>query len=108
MKIKNLFSGADGCAEREITDTLARFDGGRIERIVSLGQASPDGFWYDQSETEWVSVLAGSAKLEFEDTCITLSSGDFLTIPAHKRHRIKSSSSEPPCIWLCIFYTENK
>jgi cupin 2 domain-containing protein len=28
----------------------------RIERIVSEGHASPEGFWYDQSEHEWVLV----------------------------------------------------
>ena len=39
----------------------------RIERIVSLGQASPPGFWYDQAEGEWVLVLAGAARLRFAD-----------------------------------------
>ena len=26
----------------------------RIERIVSTGQASPAGFWYDQADDEFV------------------------------------------------------
>ena len=38
----------------------------RIERIVSTGQASPPGFWYDQDWAEWVLVLAGQAGLLIE------------------------------------------
>ncbi len=26
----------------------------RVERIVSIAQSSPEGFWYDQPEDEWV------------------------------------------------------
>jgi hypothetical protein len=39
----------------------------KIERIISQGQASPPGFWYDQAWNEWVIVLKGSATLQFED-----------------------------------------
>ena len=34
----------------EITDTLLLTGRVRIERIVSTGQSSPEGFWYDQPE----------------------------------------------------------
>ena len=29
----------------------------QIERIVSTGHASFDGFWYDRDEAEWVVVM---------------------------------------------------
>ena len=35
-------------------DELLRRPGCRIERIVSHGQASPPGFWYEQAWDEWV------------------------------------------------------
>jgi hypothetical protein len=45
----------------EVTDALVAAPGLRIERIVSLGQASRPGFWYDQPEAEWVLLLEGAA-----------------------------------------------
>ncbi|HOD43146.1 MAG TPA: hypothetical protein PKL57_21545, partial [Candidatus Wallbacteria bacterium] len=39
----------------------------RIERILSAGQASPEGFWYDQPENEWVLLVQGEARLAFDD-----------------------------------------
>ena len=86
----------------ELTEPLAE-GSARIERIVSWGQRSPDGFWYDQTEDEWVSVLAGHARLRFSDRELTLSAGDSLLIPAHRRHRVEETSADPPCVWLCVF-----
>ena len=58
--------------------------GPRIERIVSQGHASPEGFWYDQDEPEWVALLQGAAELEFEDgRRHSMGAGDWLAIPAH-------------------------
>ena len=49
----------------------------RIERIVSHGQASEPGFWYDQDENEWVLVVRGAACLEIEGHGeLTLGPGD--------------------------------
>ena len=58
----------------------------RIEWIVSQGHASPEGFWYDQDQHEWVVVLKGWAKLQFEDRMVEMKPGDFINIPAHKKH----------------------
>lgn len=75
----------------------------RIERIVSEGQVTPEGFWYDQPGDEWVVLLQGVANVEFEGSGSTsLSKGDYLFIPAHTRHRVTFTSSEPQCIWLAI------
>ena len=75
-------------AEEELTDLLAR-PGLRIERIVSTGQASPPGFWYDQAHDEWVILLSGAAGLAIDgETEMRLSPGDYVLLPAHTRHRV--------------------
>ncbi len=73
----------------------------RVEKIVSYGQVSPEGFWYDQPEDEWVSVLEGSAVLRAGEQLVHLSRGESFFLPAHLRHRVERTSS--PCIWLCVF-----
>ena len=45
----------DARAAEQVATLLIR-PGLRVERIVSLGQASPPGFWYEQTEGEWVLV----------------------------------------------------
>ena len=86
----------------ELTTMLAGSGSVRIERIVSAGQVSG---WYDQPETEFVALLEGNAAIEFEDgTAISLSKGDTLLIPPHRRHRVSYTSAAPPCVWLCVFY----
>ena len=79
----------------------------RIERIVSTGQASPPGFWYDQDWAEWVLVLSGSAGLQFEDEpdIRALRPGDFVHIPAHRRHRVEWTEADEPTIWLVLHYS---
>ncbi len=100
----NLFALPAGIHREEITDILWETDALRVERIVSCGQASPEGFWYDQEEDEWVSVLEGTGEVEFPDgTKARLGPGDTLFLPAHIRHRVSFTSREPPCVWLCVF-----
>jgi hypothetical protein len=50
----------------ELVQILVQRPNVRIERIVSIGQASPEGFWYDQNQVEFVVLLQGSAQLCFE------------------------------------------
>jgi cupin 2 domain-containing protein len=77
-----------------------------IERIVSHGQASPPGFWYDQDWAEWVLLIAGEAELEFEGETAPreLKPGDHLHIPAHARHRVARTHGRQPTIWLAVHY----
>lgn len=100
----NLFAGIPSDLPQELTEILLRRGGIRVERIVSQGHASPDGFWYDQQEHELVFVLRGSARLQFVDEVRELNSGDFVRIPAHCRHRVAWTSPDEPTIWLAIFY----
>ena len=78
----------------------------RIERIVSRGQASPPGFWYDQPEAEWVAVLAGAARLRFQDEAEArvLGPGDCLDIAPHRRHRVDWTDPSAATVWLAVFY----
>lgn len=92
-------------ASEEIT-TLLSSGTLRIERIVSHGQASPPGFWYDQPQAEWVTVLAGRADLRFEgeDATRRMERGDWLHIPAHRRHRVASTDPTQATIWLAVHH----
>jgi len=77
----------------------------RIERIVSKGQVSPAQGWYDQDEGEWVMVVAGRAILEFADGSIcNLSSGDYVNIPAHCKHKVSWTDPDHATIWLAVWY----
>jgi cupin 2 domain-containing protein len=102
----NLLRDVDAARAAEITDTLVDAAGVRIERIVSHGQASPAGFWYDQDEAEWVVVLAGAARLRFadEDELRSLGPGDWVHIAAHRRHRVEWTDPAQPTIWLAVFH----
>jgi cupin 2 domain-containing protein len=93
----NLFAGLPGKAAAEAVETLVRSPAVRIERIVSTGQASPPGFWYDEPLDEWVVVLAGSAGLLVagEDGPRTLRTGDHVHLPAHCRHRVEWTDGAP-------------
>lgn len=87
----------------EVCEVLHETSQIRIERIVSCGQCSEPGFWYDQEEDEWILLLCGEAKLRFDDQIVALGGGDSFLIPAHRRHRIESTGTDPKCIWLCVF-----
>ncbi len=103
----NLFrdTGAGGGGER--VDRLAGVGRVRVERIVSHGHRSPDGFWYDQEEAEWVALLAGAARIAFAGGReITLTPGDHLLIPAHTRHRVAWTDPAQATVWLAVFYPD--
>jgi cupin 2 domain-containing protein len=104
MPPSNLFAELPPRLPEELFTTLLDSASIRIERIVSHGQASPDGFWYDQPQHEWVVVLKGAARLRFEDEMIEMKPGDFVNIPAHKRHRVEWTTPDEPTVWLAVFY----
>ena len=100
----NLFEVPPTEAEQELVEALLERPGLRIERIVSIGQASPEGFWYDQADDEFVVLLSGSAVLRFEDgdRLQPMAPGDWIEIPAHVRHRVERTDLERPTIWLAV------
>ena len=102
----NLLRDIPDARAGEITEAVVGAPGVRIERIVSLGQASPSGFWYDQAETEWVLLLAGAALLRFADEpeARLIGPGDCVEIAAHRRHRVEWTDPAQPTVWLAVFY----
>lgn len=100
----NLMEDWPGNLPRELVSTLVADANTRIERIVSLGHASPEGFWYDQDEHEWVLVLRGAARLQFAEETIELGPGDYVNIPAHRKHRVAWTTPSEHTVWLAVFY----
>ena len=100
----NLLTGLPTRQAEEQIERLVGRPGFRIERIVSTGQASPAGFWYDQPDDEFVVVLAGAARLRLEegDRSLDLKPGDWVEIPAHSRHRVEWTQADPPTVWLAV------
>jgi cupin 2 domain-containing protein len=85
----------------ETFDTLLESGGVKIERIVSHSAASPEEFWYDQEQDEWVVVLEGEATLRLHpDETIHLKKGDHLFIPRHRQHRVERTSDRT--LWLAV------
>ncbi len=101
----NLLADLPGGSSEQFTELLSR-PGIRIERIVSRGQASPPGFWYDQPQGEWVLLLEGEARLVFEDEAQArlLRRGDFVDIVPHRRHRVEYTHPSATTVWLAVHY----
>lgn len=104
----NLFSDIPANLPGELFTTLLEAADVRIERIVSHGHASPEGYWYDQDRYEWVVLLKGAARLRFEDETIELKPGDFVNILAHRKHRVEWTTPDEPTIWLAVHYGGDK
>jgi cupin 2 domain-containing protein len=88
----------------EAVDLLVERPGLRIERMVSTGQTTPKGHWYDQETDEWVLVVADAARLriEGEQSDRALGEGDWILLPTHCRHRVTWTRAEPPTVWLAV------
>jgi cupin 2 domain-containing protein len=90
----------------ESVEVLLRTPHVRLERIHSCGASSPPGFWYDQSEAEWVCLIQGQARLQFADepSARQLQAGDNLWISPGRRHRVLATDPAPGTIWLALFW----
>jgi cupin 2 domain-containing protein len=102
----NLLDGIPTDVAEEMFTMIRQTHDIRIERIVSQGQASPPGVWYDQDENEWVIVIEGSAAVQFagDSEPVVLQRGSYLNIPAHKRHRVAWTDPNQKTVWLAIHY----
>jgi cupin 2 domain-containing protein len=92
----------------ELVEILMEAPGLRLERIVSTGQATTEGDWYDQAWDEFVVLVSGAARLriEGEDEDRTLESGDWILLPAHCRHRVTWTQTAPPSVWLAMHFED--
>jgi len=106
MKFGNIFSGILDRVKDEIFEALLKTDHFALERIISSGQATPPGQWYDQPKDEWVILLKGSAGLLFEgqEDIMVLHPGDYVHILAHQRHRVEWTDGKQRTVWLALHY----
>lgn len=104
--IKNVFWDLPKMMIEEMSETLLDTQHFRLERIISSGQRTPSGEWYDQDSNEWVILLGGSASLLFEgETEVrAMRPGDYVHIPAHRRHRVEWTDPEQKTVWLALHY----
>ena len=100
MKKGNIYYPVVGSGQDELIIALLEREGFKLEQIISRGQGSAPGFWYDQEGDEWVLLARGEAELEFEEKSLSLKAGDYLLIPARVRHRVASCSQD--ALWLAL------
>ena len=106
MRIGNIFSLVPDDLPDELFEDIVAAGAVKIERIISGAHSSPPGFWYDQEKSEWVVLLRGSAGILFDgsDEAIVLKPGDWLNIPAHRKHRVEWTDPGEKTIWLAVHY----
>ena len=102
--LTNLLDDIPSRLPKELFQTLLTTPYIRIERIVSLGHSSLPGFWYDQAENEWILLIAGAARLRFDDETLEMRPGSFVNIAKHRPHRVEWTDPSQPTIWLAIYY----
>ncbi|TSA48199.1 MAG: cupin domain-containing protein [Deltaproteobacteria bacterium] len=106
ISVHNMFDGISPELPGEAVEEILRAETFRIERIVSRGQNSPEGFWYDQETEEWVLLVSGNATLGFDDgRKVDLKPGDHLSIPRHVRHRVERTDPGQETVWLAVHWT---
>jgi cupin 2 domain-containing protein len=103
--ISNILANIPDTRHGEVFEAIISTPAVRIERIVSHGQITPEGEWYDQEREEWVLLVSGEARILFEESGeIALMAGDYLHIPARCRHRVTMTAPDRETVWLAIHY----
>ena len=103
---KNLFKNIPHSLPEELIEVLCQSGEMWVERIVSRGHHSPDGFWYDQDDHEFLVLIKGKARLKIEGKAepLVLESGDWTHIKAHERHRVEWTAPDEDTVWLAVYY----
>lgn len=102
---KNIFKDLPLSSPDEIFESIIENENIKIERIISEGHATSEGYWYDQDQNEFVMLLQGKAQISFtEDEPVVLNPGEYIIIPAHKKHRVEWTSKIEKTLWLAVFY----
>lgn len=106
MIMGSLFKNIPGELTEEQFESICSTEYVKIERIVSKGHSSPEGFWYDQDWNEFVLIVKGSAGLQIDgqDEIVILNAGDYLNIGSHVKHRVEWTDSSCETIWLAVHY----
>jgi cupin 2 domain-containing protein len=80
-----------------------------VEKIISTGQVTPENQWLEEDSDEWVILLQGESEISFFNGDIfKMGRGDYLLIPSNTKHRVESTSVNPPCIWVALHMKSNK
>jgi cupin 2 domain-containing protein len=105
----NIFAKLPQSLSEEVFQEIIHGERFRLERIISFGQATRGGQWYDQEQHEWVVLLSGAAGLRFagEEGLRVLNPGDFVNIPAHTRHRVEWTDEKQSTVWLALHYSKS-
>lgn len=105
MITANIFNKIPQELPDELFEDIISTNNLKIERIVSFGHTSPNNGWYESTLNEWVILLEGEAILTFEgDEDVSLKIGDYLNIPALKKHKVSWTTPKSKTIWLAIYY----
>ncbi|PCI07983.1 MAG: cupin [Gammaproteobacteria bacterium] len=105
MNTENIFKHIPENLDDELVELLVQSKKIKIERIISKGHTSPATGWYDQDNDEWVLILKGAAIIVFDNGGeFSLGAGDYLTIPAHVKHKVTWTDLEKETVWLAIHY----
>ena len=104
--VQNIYAAIPADIPGELFQDILTTGHFKVHRIVSKGHASPEGFWYDQDQNEWVILLKGSAELVFEgnDSIVKLRPGDYVNIPAHVKHRVEWTDPDNETVWIAVMY----
>ena len=105
-KMKNIFADIPDVIPEEIFETIIEKESFRLERIVSDGQLTAEDEWYDEDENEWFILLKGSAGLllEGDREPLVLKPGDYLNLPAHRKHKVVWTDADEKTVWLALHY----
>lgn len=102
---KNIFQNIPKPCKNEFFEELVLKNGVKVERIVSFGHATTEFEWYDQENDEWVILLQGEAVLSFlDESDVRMKAGDYINIPAHKKHRVAWTKPDEETVWLAVHY----
>jgi len=105
LKKSDIFDNIPKDLTNEFFEDIVLSDNVKIEKIISKGHTSPKDGWYNQEQNEWVIVLKGEGIISFEDEKqICLKSGEYINIPAHKKHKVSWTKPDEETIWLAVFY----
>jgi cupin 2 domain-containing protein len=108
IKTQNIFKTNPEKPNEEIFEIILNNKNLKLERIITNGQTTPPGEWYNQENDEWVVLIQGSALILFEnEKFIILNKGDHILIPKNCKHRVQWVDSNQECIWLALHFKEN-
>jgi cupin 2 domain-containing protein len=105
----NIYSRTPKKLQNELFEEITRGNSFKLERIVSRGHSTPQGKWYDQERDEWVILLRGSAgvRIHGKKRTVILNPGDYVFLPAHRKHRVEWTQAKAQTIWLALHFKKN-